>query len=89
MAPRPNAKGDAFGDEPENGPKTKGFSFRLLLQTRYTRVFDDASVKDAESNDGFALNRVFLRGIVHPTNGSPPSCWSTSPNSPTRTRSRR
>lgn len=66
MAPRPNAKGDAFGDEPENGPKTKGFAFRLLLQTRYTRVFDDASAKDAESNDGFALNRAFLRGVVHP-----------------------
>ena len=66
VAPRPSAKGDPFGDEPENGPKTKGFTFRLLLQTRYTRVFDDASVKDAESNDGFALNRVFLRGTVHP-----------------------
>jgi hypothetical protein len=66
LAPRPNAKGDAFGDEPENGPKTKGFAFRLLLQTRYTRVFDDASVQDAESNDGFALNRAFLRGVVHP-----------------------
>ena len=66
MAPRPNAKGDAFGDEPENAPKTKGFAFRLLLQTRYTRVFDDANVKDAESNDGFALNRAFLRGVVHP-----------------------
>jgi hypothetical protein len=66
LAPRPNAKGDAFGDEPENGPKTKGFAFRLLLQTRYTRVFDDASVTDAESNDGFALNRAFLRGVVHP-----------------------
>ncbi len=66
VAPRPSAKGDPFGDEPENGPKTKGFSFRLLLQTRYTRVFDDDSVKDAESNDGFALNRVFLRGTVHP-----------------------
>jgi hypothetical protein len=66
LAPRPNAKGDAFGDEPENGPKTKGFAFRLLLQTRYTRVFDDASVKDAETNDGFALNRAFLRGVVHP-----------------------
>ncbi len=68
LAPRPNAKGDAFGDEPENGPKTKGFAFRLLLQTRYTRVFDDASPKDAESNDGFALNRAFLRGVVHPYN---------------------
>ena len=66
LAPRPNAKGDAFGDEPENAPKTKGFAFRLLLQTRYTRVFDDANVKDAESNDGFALNRAFLRGVVHP-----------------------
>ncbi len=66
LAPRPNAKGDAFGDEPENAPKTKGFAFRLLLQTRYTQVFDDASVKDAESNDGFALNRAFLRGVVHP-----------------------
>ena len=66
LAPRPNAKGDAFGDEPENGPKIKGFAFRLLLQTRYTRVFDDASVQDAESNDGFALNRAFLRGVVHP-----------------------
>ena len=66
LAPRPNAKGDAFGDEPENGPKIKGFAFRLLLQTRYTRVFDDPSVQDAESNDGFALNRAFLRGVVHP-----------------------
>ena len=66
LAPRPNAKGDAFGDEPENAPKTKGFAFRFLLQTRYTRVFDDASVKDAESNDGFALNRAFFRGVVHP-----------------------
>jgi hypothetical protein len=66
LAPRANAKGDAFGDEPENAPKTKGFAFRLLLQTRYTRVFDDASVKDAESNDGFALNRAFFRGVVHP-----------------------
>ena len=66
VAPRPSAKGDPFGDEPENGPKTKGFAFRLLLQTRYTRVFDDGSAKDAESNDGFALNRVFLRGVVHP-----------------------
>ncbi len=66
LAPRPNAKGDAFGDEPENAPKTKGFAFRFLLQTRYTRVFDDASVKDAETNDGFALNRAFFRGVVHP-----------------------
>ncbi len=66
LAPRPNAKGDAFGDEPENAPKTKGFAFRMLLQTRYTHVFDDASVKDAESNDGFALNRAFLRAVVHP-----------------------
>jgi hypothetical protein len=66
LAPRPSAKGDPFGDEPENGPKPKGFAFRLLLQTRYTRVFDDDSIKDAESNDGFALNRVFLRGTVHP-----------------------
>jgi hypothetical protein len=66
VAPRPSAKGDPFGDEPENGPKTKGFSFRLLLQTRYTHLFDDVSVKDAESNDGFALNRAFLRGVVHP-----------------------
>ena len=38
----------------------------MLLQTRYTRVFDDVSVKDAETNDGFALNRAFLRGVVHP-----------------------
>ncbi|HVV49398.1 MAG TPA: hypothetical protein VHO06_07060, partial [Polyangia bacterium] len=66
VAPRPSAKGDPFGDEPENGPKPKGFAFRLLLQTRYTRVFDDASVNDALSNDGFALNRVFLRATVHP-----------------------
>jgi hypothetical protein len=66
VAPRPSAKGDAFGDEPENGPKTRGFAFRSLLQTRYTRVFDDASAKDAASNDGFALNRAFLRGVVHP-----------------------
>lgn len=66
VAPRPNAKGDAFGDEPESGPKPKGFSWRLLLQTRWTRVFDDASVKDAQGNDGFALNRAFLRGTVHP-----------------------
>ena len=66
LAPRPNAKGDAFGDEPENGPKTKGFAFRLLLQTRYTRVFDDTSVQDAETNDGFALNRAFLRAVAHP-----------------------
>ena len=66
LAPRPNAKGDAFGDEPENGPKTKGFAFRLLLQTRYTHVFGDASAADAESNDGFALNRAFLRAVAHP-----------------------
>jgi hypothetical protein len=66
VAPRPSAKGDPFGDEPEGAPKTKGFSFRLLLQTRWTRVFDDPDIKDAQSNDGFALNRVFLRGTVHP-----------------------
>lgn len=66
VASRPSAKGDPFGDEPENGPKSKGFTFRLLLQTRYTRIFDDADIKDAESNDGFALNRVFLRATTHP-----------------------
>jgi len=66
VAPRPSAKGDPFGDEPDSGPKPKGFSWRLLLQTRWTRVFDDVSVKDAQSNDGFALNRAFLRGTVHP-----------------------
>jgi hypothetical protein len=66
VAPRPSAKGDPFGDEPESGPKPKGFTWRLLLQTRWTRVFDDVSVKDAQSNDGFALNRAFLRGTVHP-----------------------
>ena len=59
-------RSDAFGDEPENGPKTKGFAFRFLLQTRYTRVFDDTSVQDAETNDGFALNRAFLRAVAHP-----------------------
>jgi hypothetical protein len=66
VAPRPSAKGDPFGDEPEGGPKQKGFSWRLLLQTRWTRVFDETSIKDAQSNDGFALNRAFLRGTVHP-----------------------
>jgi len=66
VAPRPSAKGDPFGDEPENGSTTKGFSFRTLLQTRYTSVFDDANVKDAQSSDGFALNRAFLRSVVHP-----------------------
>ncbi len=66
VAPRPSAKGDPFGDEPDNGPKSHGFTFRFLLQTRYTRVFDDPDIKDAQTNDGFALNRVFLRGTVRP-----------------------
>ena len=63
IAPRPNAKGDAFGDEPELGPKIHGFQFRMLLQTRYTYQFDDNNpLKD----NGFALQRAFLRGFVKP-----------------------
>ncbi len=63
IAPRPNAKGDPFGDEPELGPKFHGFQFRLLLQTRYTYQFNDTNpLKD----NGFALNRAFLRGSAHP-----------------------
>ncbi len=63
IAPRPNAKGDPFGDEPELGPKSHGFGFRMLLQTRYTYQFNDNSpLKD----NGFALQRAFLRGYVKP-----------------------
>ena len=63
IAPRPNAKGDPFGDELEAGPKFHGFEWRLLLQTRYTYQFDDPNpIKD----NGFALNRAFLRGSAHP-----------------------
>ena len=67
VAPRPNAKGDPFGDEQENGGKTHGFAFRLLLQTRYTRIFDDGgSSGTGQDNNGFQLNRAFLRGTVRP-----------------------
>jgi hypothetical protein len=63
IAPRPNAKGDAFGDEPELGPKIHGFQWRMLLQTRYTYQFNDNNpLKD----NGFALQRAFLRGFVKP-----------------------
>lgn len=63
IAPRPNAKGDPFGDEPELGPKLHGFQFRMLLQTRYTYQFaDNNPLKD----NGFALQRAFLRGFVKP-----------------------
>jgi hypothetical protein len=63
IAPRPNAKGDPFGDEPELGPKFHGFQFRLLLQTRYTYQFNDPNpLKD----NGFSLQRAFLRGSAHP-----------------------
>jgi hypothetical protein len=63
IAPRPNAKGDPFGDELELGPKFHGFQFRLLLQTRYTYQFNDPMpIKD----NGFALERAFLRGSAHP-----------------------
>jgi len=63
IAPRPSAKGDPFGDEPELGPKFHGFQFRLLLQTRYTYQFDD---KNPLKDNGFSLNRAFLRGSAHP-----------------------
>jgi hypothetical protein len=63
IAPRANAKGDPFGDEPELGPKFHGFQFRLLLQTRYTYQFNDAN---AIKDNGFSLNRAFLRGSAHP-----------------------
>jgi hypothetical protein len=63
IAPRPNATGDPFGDEPDQGPKFHGFQFRLLLQTRYTWQFDDPNpIKD----NGFSLNRAFLRGSARP-----------------------
>jgi hypothetical protein len=63
IAPRPNAKGDPFGDEPELGPKFHGFQFRLLLQTRYTYQFNDNNpLKD----NGFSLQRAFLRGYARP-----------------------
>ena len=40
-----------------------GFQFRMLLQTRYTYQFDDNNpLKD----NGFALQRAFLRGFVKP-----------------------
>jgi hypothetical protein len=63
IAPRANPNGDVFGDEPELGPKIHGFQFRMLLQTRYNYQFDDNNpIKD----NGFALNRAFLRGFAHP-----------------------
>jgi hypothetical protein len=63
LAPRPNPKGDVFGDEPELGPRLRGFQFRMLLQTRYNYQFNDNnSLKD----NGFGLQRAFLRGFAKP-----------------------
>ncbi len=63
IAPRANPNGDVFGDEPELGPKIHGFQFRMLLQTRYNYEFNDKSpLKD----NGFSLNRAFLRGFAQP-----------------------
>lgn len=58
-------KGDPFGDD-LGGAKAGGVAFRFLLQTRYTRVFDTIDSAQADNSNGYQLNRVFLRGVVHP-----------------------
>ncbi len=63
IAPRANPNGDVFGDEPELGPKIHGFQFRMLLQTRYNYEFND---KNPIKDNGFSLNRAFLRGFAQP-----------------------
>ncbi|HSS38448.1 MAG TPA: hypothetical protein VLT58_06745, partial [Polyangia bacterium] len=63
IAPRANPNGDVFGDEPELGPKIHGFQFRMLLQTRYNYQFND---KNPIKDNGFSLNRAFLRGFTQP-----------------------
>jgi hypothetical protein len=60
--------GDMISDHNEQvGP---GVGFRFLFQTRYTKTIvptiDQTTTLDPRLNDGYALNRVFLRATTQP-----------------------
>ena len=59
--------GDAFGDE-----AVLGSGLRILLQTRYTMTQGHSGIAAendlTRADDGWALNRAFLRAVTHPVN---------------------
>ena len=66
-----DAGGDLVHADDVGGVGSGNINFRFLLQTRYTQTFtrtplDPATVLDPRLNDGYAINRAFMRVTATP-----------------------
>jgi hypothetical protein len=63
-------QGDIVGDESAQGQVSNGVAFRFLFQTRYqatlAEAFDPVTELDPRLNDGYAINRIFMRLTAKP-----------------------